>query len=67
MAKVLGFSICKYNRQEIENLDDFEKNKLYLEDRHFDTKRYNSVKDFFESLNNGYVDTENYFWYVVEV
>jgi gamma-glutamylcyclotransferase (GGCT)/AIG2-like uncharacterized protein YtfP len=67
MAKVLGFSVYKYDKQQLENLDDFEKYKWYLEDEHFDTKCYHSIKTFFESLNNDCLDTENFWWFMVEV
>jgi gamma-glutamylcyclotransferase (GGCT)/AIG2-like uncharacterized protein YtfP len=67
MAKVLGFSIYTYDKQQLNKLDDFEKYKLYLEDLHFKTKCYNSINDFFESLNNEYVDTENFWWFMVEI
>lgn len=66
MAKVLGFSVYTYDKQQLNKLDDFEKYKLYLED-YFKTKCYNSVNDFFESLNNEYVDTERFWWFMVEI
>ena len=67
MAKVLGFSVYKYNKQQIEELDDFEKYKWYLEDKYFDIKCYNSIEDFLKTLNNEYVDTENFWWFMVEI
>jgi hypothetical protein len=66
MAKVLGFSVYKYDKKQIESLDDFEKFRWYLEDKHFDTKCYNSVEDFFENLNNGGV-TQRMWWFMVEI
>lgn len=67
MAKVLGFSVYKYDKKQVESLDDFEKFRWYLNDIHFDTKCFNSVEEFFESLNTGCVDTEHFFWFMVQI
>ena len=67
MAKVLGFSVYKYDKKQVESLDDFEKYRWYLEDKHFDTICYDSVEKFFETLNNEYVDTERFFWFMVQI
>jgi hypothetical protein len=67
MAKVLGFSVYKYDKKQVESLNDTEKYKWYLEDEHFDVKCYNTIDDFFESLNNEYIDTENFWWFVVDL
>lgn len=65
MAKVLGFSAYKYNKHQLEKVDDFTKLRWYLDDKYFDTKCYNSIEEFFENLNNGCVYT-NFWWFIVE-
>lgn len=67
MTRVLGFSVYKYSKQQIENLDSFDKFRLHLQEKYFNTKCYDSIEDFFKNLNNDNVDTKDFWWFMIEI
>lgn len=64
--KVLGFSVEEYNKKQLSYMSDRNKFETYLEDQD-NVVCYDCVEDFFNELNDDMVDTENNFWYVVNV
>ena len=66
MKKVLGFRILKYDRIYLETLTDIQKNELYLKDCD-NTICYDCVDDFFNELNDGNVNIDIYWLFIVDV
>lgn len=64
--KIIGFSIDKYDRFDINNMTDVEKNEAMLEDS-ANTFCYDNIDDFFNDLNDDCVDTENNWWVKVNI
>ena len=71
---VLGFpiSIGENFGESIEILDSMSDAELYEEykfqkSNNEDVKIYQDVRDFFTDMNNDNVDTENMYWYFVEL
>lgn len=68
MKKVLGFSALVYDRSYLETLTDTQKNELYLKDCDSDNAIcYYWIDEFFYELNNDCVDTEGYWFFVVDL
>lgn len=65
MAKVLGFPIEDYDRSDLQIMTDVQLNDTYLEDT--SVSCYDNVNDFFNDLNDDCVDTENMWWFMVDV
>lgn len=63
--KVLGFPIDKFSRDMLENLTDVQKHEYYLSDESI--LCWDTPQMFFNTLNDDYVDTENYFYYIINV
>lgn len=66
MKKVLGFRILKYDRIYLETLTDTQKNELHLKDCD-NTICYDCVDDFFNELNDGNVNIDIYWLFIVDV
>lgn len=66
MKKVLGFRILEYDRIYLETLTDTQKNELHLKDCD-NTICYDCVDDFFNELNDGNVNTDIYWLFIVDV
>lgn len=66
MKKVLGFSALVYDRSYLETLTDIQKNELYLKDCD-NAICYYWVEEFFHELNDDCVDTEGYWFFVVDL
>lgn len=65
MAKVLGFPIDDYDKSDLQIMTDVQLNDTYLEDT--SVSCYDNVNDFFNDLNDDCVDTENMWWFMVDV
>ena len=71
--KVIGFPIDtefmsqskNVNRDFLESLSDNQLNELALELS--DAVIYDHEKEFFYALNDDLVDTENYYWFIINV
>ena len=66
MKKVLGFSALVYDRSYLETLTDTQKNELYLKDCD-NAICYYCIDEFFHELNDDCVDTEGYWFFVVDL
>lgn len=62
---VVGFSVFDFQKDYLNTLSDREKHEHYLESS--SAISYDNVKDFFYELNDDLVDTENYFWYLINI
>ena len=62
---VVGFSAFDFFRKDLDKLSDREKHEYFLNSE--TSISYDSPNDFFNELNDGFVDTENYFWYLIEI
>ena len=62
---VVGFSAFDFYRKDLDKLSDREKHEYFLNTE--TSISYDSPTDFFNELNDGFVDTENYFWYLIEI
>ena len=63
--KVLGFPIDKYNRDYTDNLTDVQKNEHYLSDESI--LCWPTPQVFFNELNDEMVDSENYWFYIINI
>lgn len=70
---VLGFPISigeKYGESiDLDSMSDAElyEEYKYQKSNNEDVKIYQDVRDFFTDMNNDNVDTENMYWYFVEL
>lgn len=70
---VLGFPISigeKFGESiDLESMNDAElyEEYRYQKSNNEDVKIYQDVRDFFTDMNNDNVDTENMYWYFVEL
>lgn len=64
--KIIGFSIDVYDRTDLDSMTDVQLYETMLEDSH-NTFCYDNVEDFFDSLNDDVIDTENNWWKVVNI
>lgn len=62
---VVGFSVFDFQKDYLDKLSDREKHEHYLETS--SSQAYDNVNDFFYELNDDRVDTENYFWYLINI
>lgn len=62
---VVGFPIELDNNINYKNLNDRQLHELALYSE--DAVIYDSVKDFFNELNDDFVDTENMYWFVINI
>ena len=63
--KVLGFPIDDFERSQLEKMTDVQLNETFLENSNCIS--YDSVKSFFNDLNDDLVDTDNNWWFVVKI
>lgn len=63
--KVLGFPIDDFERSQLEKMTDVQLNETFLENSNCIS--YDSVKAFFNDLNDDLVDTDNNWWFVVKI
>jgi len=64
MWKIIGFDINSYDLDKLNAMTDVQKNELYLSDDE-NTCCWDSVKDFFNDMNDDVVDTENIYYFLV--
>ena len=64
--KIIGFSIDVYDRTNLDSMTDVQLYETMLEDS-YNTFCYDNVEDFFDSLNDDVIDTENNWWKVVNI
>lgn len=65
--KVLGFYIDAFYRSELDKMTDKELYQLCLDTHDTTIVVYDNIKKFFTDLNDEYVDTENYWYYFVNI
>lgn len=64
--KVISFSIDVYDRTKLDSMNDVQLYETMLEDSS-NTSCYDNIEDFFDSLNDDMIDTENNWWKVVNI
>lgn len=64
--KVISFSIDVYDRTDLDSMSDVQLYETMLEDSS-NTSCYDNIEDFFDSLNDDMIDTENNWWKVVDI
>lgn len=62
---VVGFPIELENNINYKELNDRKLHELALDSE--DAVIYDCVKDFFNELNDDFVDTENMYWFVINI
>jgi hypothetical protein len=63
--KVLGFPIDDFDRNKLDEMTDIQLNETFLENSNCIS--YDSVKSFFNDLNDDLVDIDNNWWFVVKI
>lgn len=64
MTRVYGIEISKVHGKDITNLSAVDKQKLV--DKYWNDGEVYTLEGFFNYLNTDSIDTENYFWIVIE-
>lgn len=62
---VVGFPCEDYKLDDLKKLTDRQKHEYALEDPNCFIS--NSVEDYFNELNDNTIDTENVFWFPINV
>ena len=59
--RVVGFQKSKYNKKFLDSITPCEKEDYAMRDDN--SIIYDDAYEFFEDLNDMFVNTEDYFWY----
>lgn len=62
---IVGFDVYTYGKSFLDGLTDRQKHEIALVD--CDAVIYDCVEDFFNTLNDNLVDTENMRWYCIKI